>query len=89
MRFVKPLDKILLKKLALTHEFFVTIEDNVIAGGAGSAVNEFILSEKLKVKVKNIGLPDKFLPHGTREEILDLGGLSSKNIKKEIKEFVN
>ncbi len=82
MRFVKPLDESLLRELSATHQFFVTVEDNVIAGGAGSAVNEFVLNNKLGVAVRNLGLPDIFLPHGTREEILREAGLSEKEIEK-------
>jgi len=88
MRFVKPLDKALLKKLAKAHQYFVTVEDNVIAGGAGSAVNEFVFSAGLNVKVKNLGLPDKFLGHGTREEVLSEAGLDEEGILKAIKNFI-
>lgn len=88
MRFVKPLDEDLLRELAKTHKYFVTVEDNVIAGGAGSAVNEFVFSAWLKVAVKNIGLPDKFLEHGTREEILAEFGLDEESILKTISDFI-
>ncbi|EKE16064.1 MAG: 1-deoxy-D-xylulose-5-phosphate synthase, partial [uncultured bacterium] len=77
-------DEELLKKLAETHKNFVTIEDNTIVGGAGSAVNEFVLNNGLDVKVKNLGLPDKFLQHGTREEILAEAGLDEEGILKSI-----
>jgi 1-deoxy-D-xylulose-5-phosphate synthase len=82
MRCVKPLDEELLTKLVQTHKYFVTVEDNVIAGGAGSAVNEFVLNNKLDVQIKNLGLPDEFLPHGTRAEILAVAGLDEDNILK-------
>jgi 1-deoxy-D-xylulose-5-phosphate synthase len=84
MRFVKPLDEELLKKLAKSHNYFVTIEDNVIAGGAGSAVNEFISREGLKIGIKNLGLPDQFLGHGFREEILAEAGLDEEGILNSI-----
>jgi 1-deoxy-D-xylulose-5-phosphate synthase len=84
MRFIKPLDTKLLTSLSKTHDIFVTVEDNVIAGGAGSSVNEFVLEKKLDVKVKNLGLPDKFTQHGSRDEILDDAGLSEEKIKKVI-----
>ncbi|MFA6382833.1 MAG: 1-deoxy-D-xylulose-5-phosphate synthase [Parcubacteria group bacterium] len=87
MRFVKPLDEDLLRELAKSHEYFVTVEDNVVAGGAGSAVNEFVFSAGLKVAVKNIGLPDKFLEHGTREEILSEFGLDEDSILKIVSDF--
>lgn len=85
MRFVKPLDKKILQKLAQTHDCFVTVEDNVLMGGAGSAVNEFVFEYDLSVRVKNIGLPDTFLSHGSRDEVLEEAGLSTNNIKNSIK----
>jgi 1-deoxy-D-xylulose-5-phosphate synthase len=88
MRFIKPLDEDLLKKLAQTHQYLITVEDNTILGGAGSAVNEFVLNNKLDLKVKNIGLPDMFLAHGSREEVLAEAGLSEESIMKIIKDFV-
>ncbi len=88
MRFVKPLDEELLEELAKKHSIFVTVEDNTVAGGAGSAVNEFVLNNNLDVRVKNLGLPDEFLAHGTREEVLGMAGLSEVEILKEI-EFMD
>jgi 1-deoxy-D-xylulose-5-phosphate synthase len=82
MRFIKPLDEELLKKLAEVHTHFVTVEDNVIAGGAGSAVNEFFVSKEIKASIKNLGLPDKMLEHGSREEILAEAGLDEEGILK-------
>ena len=84
MRFVKPLDENLLKELAKTHKYFITAEDNAVAGGAGSAVNEFFAKNNSQAAVKNLGLPDEFLSHGTREEILDEAGLSEKGILNSI-----
>ncbi|EKE15887.1 MAG: hypothetical protein ACD_11C00090G0012 [uncultured bacterium] len=89
MRFVKPLDEELIKHLSKTHKYFVTIEDNSIVGGAGSAVNEFVLNNDLNVKVKNLGLPDEFLPHGTREEILTEVGLDEEGIFNSIGNFIS
>lgn len=88
MRFVKPLDEELLKALAKTHRYFVTVEDNVIMGGAGSAVDEFCQREGLDVKIKNLGLPDEFLPHGTRGEILAEVGLDENGIMEAVEEFM-
>ena len=88
MRCVKPLDEELLTKLAQTHKYFITVEDNVIAGGAGSAVNEFVLNNNIDIRIKNLGLPDKFLEHGTRAEILAATGLSAEEIEKAVREFV-
>ncbi len=88
MRFVKPLDVTLIKQLTDNHQCLVTIEDNTIAGGAGSAVNEFILNNGLAIKVLNIGLPDNFIKHGTQQEIHQELGLDSTSIINKIKTFI-
>ncbi|WOH39095.1 1-deoxy-D-xylulose-5-phosphate synthase [Thalassotalea fonticola] len=83
MRFVKPLDQALISTLASTHSHFITVEDNAIAGGAGSAVNEYVLANQLGTKLLNIGIPDEFVKHGTQDEIhkeleLDANGILAK-----------
>ncbi|QOL26869.1 1-deoxy-D-xylulose-5-phosphate synthase [Thalassotalea sp. LPB0316] len=88
MRFVKPLDESLLVELAKNHSTLVTIEDNAIAGGAGSAVNEFILSQSISVKILNIGLPDQFIKHGTQAEIHQELGLDAEGILEKVKRFL-
>ncbi len=88
MRFVKPLDEKMLISLAKNHSYFFTVEDNTIVGGAGSGVNEFVLSKELSVKIKNLGLPDKFLSHGTREEVLEEAGLNEEGIESFIKKTI-
>ncbi len=88
MRFVKPLDVALIKELANSHELLVTVEDNAIAGGAGSAVNEYILSQGKAIKVLNIGIPDQFIKHGTQAEIHHELGLDSEGILDKIKRFI-
>ncbi|GLX84367.1 1-deoxy-D-xylulose-5-phosphate synthase [Thalassotalea loyana] len=87
MRFVKPLDETLLVELAKNHDTFVTIEDNAIAGGAGSAVNELILSRGIAIKILNIGLPDQFIKHGTQAEIHQELGLDANGIIEKINRF--
>jgi 1-deoxy-D-xylulose-5-phosphate synthase len=89
MRFVKPLDEELIKNLAQSHTHFITVEDNIIVGGAGSAVNEFVVKNKLAIFIKNLGLPDKILEHGSREEILAETGLDEDGILYSIKSFVS
>ena len=89
MRFVKPLDEALIEELAKSHTCIVTLEDNAIAGGAGSAVNEFILSKGIAIKVLNIGLPDAFIKHGTQDEIHQELGLDSEGILSKINNFIN
>ena len=80
MRFVKPLDEALLTELAATHTLFVTIEDNVIAGGAGSAVAEWLNRQRLQIPLIQLGLPDHFVEQGTRAELLAECGLDKSGI---------
>ena len=87
MRFVKPLDEALIDQLVKSHTCLVTVEDNAIAGGAGSAVNEYVLSKAHAIKVLNIGLPDAFIKHGTQQEIHHELGLDSTGILEKIKAF--
>lgn len=87
MRFVKPFDTDLVLELAKTHDVFVTAEENVLAGGAGSAVNEFLQAQKVLMPVLNIGLPDRFVEQGTREELLALCGLDSLGLIERIEQF--
>jgi 1-deoxy-D-xylulose-5-phosphate synthase len=80
MRFVKPLDEQLIFDLVAKHNLLVTLEENSVAGGAGSAVNEFLNREGVLVPVLNLGLPDVFQSHGTHAEMLAEAGLDSKGI---------
>ena len=81
MRFVKPLDEELLRELARSHTAFVTIEDNAIQGGAGSAVAEFFSAQGLTLPILHLGLPDAFLDHGSREELLAHSGVDKNGIR--------
>ena len=87
MRFIKPLDEQLLLDLAKSVEIFVTIEENVISGGAGSAVNNFLQKQHILMPVLNIGLPDSFIEQGTREELLAICGLDIHGITAQIEIF--
>ncbi|MCO4202904.1 1-deoxy-D-xylulose-5-phosphate synthase [Aeromonas taiwanensis] len=80
MRFVKPMDEELVLSLAATHDHFVTLEDNAIMGGAGSAVNELLMRNKQCKPVLNLGLPDRFIEQGTQEEIYAQLGLDGAGI---------
>jgi 1-deoxy-D-xylulose-5-phosphate synthase len=80
MRFVKPLDTEMLQSIASTHQTLVTIEENVVAGGAGSGVNEWLLANKLTNRVINLGLPDRFVEHGTTRQLLAECGLDADGI---------
>ena len=84
MRFVKPLDEALINELARTHELLITLEENAVTGGAGSAVNEYLAAANLAVRVVNLGLPDEFLGQGSREEMLAECGLDTAGIRRTI-----
>ncbi|QTH70917.1 1-deoxy-D-xylulose-5-phosphate synthase [Pseudoalteromonas xiamenensis] len=85
MRFVKPLDTELLDELVLSHDRFITLEDNAITGGAGSAVSEYFALKGYTKPVKHIGIPDEFIKHGTQEEMYAELGLDSDGILAQIK----
>ncbi|MFI3137470.1 MAG: 1-deoxy-D-xylulose-5-phosphate synthase [Methylococcaceae bacterium] len=87
MRFVKPIDEELLLELAKSYDVFVTIEENVLTGGAGSAVNNFLQAQKILMPVLNIGLPDRFIEQGTREELLAFCELDAASILTRIEQF--
>ena len=81
MRFIKPLDRELLLELARTHEGFVTIEDNVVAGGAGSGVSELLNAEGVLMPLLQLGLPDAFQHHASREDLLAEAGIDAVGIR--------
>jgi len=85
MRFVKPLDEALILELAKDHDGFVTIEDNAVAGGAGSAVAECLAAHGVTLPILHLGLPDVYLEHGTREEVLSEAGLDLPGIRQAIR----
>jgi 1-deoxy-D-xylulose-5-phosphate synthase len=84
MRFVKPLDREAIISLAGRHAHIVTIEENAIAGGAGSGINELLAAEGVSADVLNIGLGDDYIQHATREECLHQAGLDSAGILAKI-----
>ena len=81
MRFVKPLDRDLLLDLARNHQGFVTIEDNVVMGGAGSGVAELLNAEGITLPVLHLGLPDEFQHHASREDLLAEAGIDAAGIR--------
>lgn len=83
MRFVKPLDTALLQTLSQSHSHIITVEDNAIMGGAGSAVNEYLLQLRYTGAVLNLGLPDQFIKHGSQQEIYTELGLDSAGIHQQ------
>lgn len=84
MRFVKPLDEALVLELARTHDALVTLEDNAIAGGAGSAVGEILAANGVEIPILQLGLPDAFLEHATREQLLAEAGLDAGGIRRAV-----
>jgi len=88
MRFVKPLDEDLLMALAANHDYFVTVEENAVLGGAGSAINEFLALKNVIMPILNIGIPDQFIEQGSREECLEACGLNTSGIIQAIKPFI-
>ncbi len=89
MIFVKPLDEDLLREVGKKFRRIITVEDGVKNGGIGSAVTEFFNDADIPVIVKRLGLPDKFVEHGTPEELYKLCGLDKDSIKQEIKNQYN
>ena len=85
MRFVAPLDENLVLELAASHELLVTVEDNVIAGGAGSAVAECLAHHAQTTPLLLLGLPNRFQEHGSREELLQDAGLDVAGIEQAIR----
>lgn len=88
MRFIKPLDTDAISELLGSHDVIVTLEDNAIAGGAGSAVNEYLAAIKADVTILNLGIPDEFIKHGTQDEMHAEMGLDANGILTSIKEFM-
>lgn len=84
MRFVKPLDRGLILELAKNHRGFVTLEDNVVAGGAGSGVAELLAAEGIVLPILHLGLPDEFQHHASREQLLAESGLDVAGIRRAV-----
>ena len=88
MRFVKPIDIEMINVLAQTHDYLVTLEENAIQGGAGSAVAEVLNSSGKSTALLQLGLPDYFIPQATQQEALKDLGLDSKGIEEKILNFI-
>jgi 1-deoxy-D-xylulose-5-phosphate synthase len=84
MRFVKPLDTELVCRLAARHECIVTLEENAVAGGAGSAVAECLAAHGIERVVHHLGIPDRFIEHGSREDCLAMAGLDAAGVERSI-----
>ncbi len=86
MRFVKPLDEETILQIAKTHSLVVTVEENAIMGGAGSAINEILVAHNMKNTILNLGLPDIFIEHGDPDLLLANCGLNAEGILKSIQQ---
>lgn len=88
MRFVKPLDEEVLKRYLKNAQGYVSLEDGSVYGGAGSAVQEFCSNNQINIKSKLFGIPDRFIEHASREEMLEDSGLLAKQILDSLKEWI-
>ncbi len=84
MRFVKPLDEQTIQQIAQDHELIVTLEENAIAGGAGSAVSEYLDAQAISINTLHLGFPDEYVEHGNQQEMLSHWGLDAEGIKQSI-----
>ena len=84
MQFVKPLDEALVLEMADSHDWLVTLEENSIAGGAGSAVSELLRAHRPRAQLLQRGLPDTWIEHGTRDQALADAGLDIEGILKSL-----
>lgn len=87
MRYVKPLDTTLLDQIAADHELIITIEENAVMGGAGSAVNEYFQQQGVPVNLRMMGLPDRFIDHGDHGQMLSACGLDASGIIDSINRY--
>ena len=88
MRFAKPIDLDMLDKVAAKFQKIITLEENNLPGGFGSAVAEYFISKNYKNDLQFIGLPDKFIDHGTQEELHHLLGIDPDGIVERVKQFI-
>ncbi|MDH5611443.1 MAG: 1-deoxy-D-xylulose-5-phosphate synthase [Gammaproteobacteria bacterium] len=89
MRFVKPLDEKTIDQIAQNHQLIVTLEENAIAGGAGSAVSEYLAAQSINTQILHLGFPDEYIKQGNQQEMLSDWNLDAKGIKKSILTHIN
>ena len=87
MRFIKPLDEELVLTLAARHRALITIEENAVLGGAGSALVELLAAEGLSLPLLQLGIPDRFIAHGSREGCLAAAGLDAAGLRASIERW--
>ena len=88
MRFVKPLDQLLLHRICSDYQAIVTVEDGTLIGGFGSAILEFAAENGYSLKIKTMGIPDHFIDHGATEKLRELVGLTTESVRKTIEELL-
>ena len=89
MRFAKPFDKEIVDELSDTHQHLITIEDNVVTGGAGSSINEYLVEKGYEITITNFGIPDQIISHGSQDELYAEIGLDKKSLEYKINEIYN
>jgi len=87
MRFVKPIDREAVLRVAGASRAVITLEENAVAGGAGSAVGELLAEAGVQLPLLHIGIPDRFIEHGTREDCLEMAGLDAASIRRQISQW--
>jgi len=85
MRFVKPIDEKLILKMAATHDLIVTVEENMVQGGAGEAVNQVLAENGVAQAIVNYGLPDRLIQHGSRDDMLNDVGMNEAGLMEFIR----
>lgn len=88
MRFVRPLDDEMVLRMAADHDYLITVDENAVAGGAGSAVNECLAANAQPCRILNLGLPDRYIDQGSRGDMLRDAGLDTAGIKAAIEHFI-
>jgi 1-deoxy-D-xylulose-5-phosphate synthase len=88
MRFVRPLDGETLRAVAESHELLVTVEENAVAAGAGTAVSEWLANDGRCARIRHIGLPDRFIEHGSPDQLLKEVGLDADGIRRQVQEWM-
>jgi 1-deoxy-D-xylulose-5-phosphate synthase len=89
MRFVKPLDEVLLHEVFTRFDKLITVEDGCIMGGMGSAILEFMADHGYQARVTRLGIPDKYIDHGTQEELQGLCGFDKDGIVRKVRQLLN